>query len=235
MNAANYYPEKPLNWFERVILRARMRERRGFKTTWGELYYKWGFSVQYSCYEQPCFHFIFLCISVWINLKRPWKWCSGTGDGAFDHTTGISWFEGAFHLSWKGNTKLYHMPWNYDFYRSTVWNSEGKEIVRYYFDRTPDYSSELAHKEVYPFKYVNRDGTIDDVQATVYGHEYEWRRFRFFPWPRKVRRSINVSFSAEVGPGKGSWKGGVVGTGWRWNRDETLYDALMNMQHNWKA
>ena len=30
---------------------------------------------------------------------------------------------------------------------------------------------------------------------------------------RKIRRSLDLEFSGETGPEKGSWKGGTVGTG----------------------
>lgn len=67
------------------------------------------------------------------------------------------------------------------------------------------------------FGFEDYDGEM--IVATCMIEEREWRRgegwfkwLRFF-WPAKVRRSLDIKFSAEVGPEKGSWKGGTLGHG----------------------
>lgn len=55
------------------------------------------------------------------------------------------------------------------------------------------------------------------IEATTHIEEREWTLgtgwcswLRFFT-PNKVRRSLDIAFSEEVGPEKGSWKGGTTG------------------------
>lgn len=67
------------------------------------------------------------------------------------------------------------------------------------------------------FEFDDFDGKR--IQATTRIQEREWRRgtkwCRWLSWfsrPR-IRRSLDITFSEEVGPGKGSWKGGTLGHG----------------------
>jgi hypothetical protein len=41
-----------------------------------------------------------------------------------------------------------------------------------------------------------------------------------------LRRSLNITFSAEVGPDKGSWKGGLIGTSIDVEENETAESAF---------
>lgn len=73
----------------------------------------------------------------------------------------------------------------------------------------------LENKTV--FAFADTDG--EEILATASVEEREWRLgtgiFRwlyFFRRPR-IRKSLNLEFSAEVGAKKGSWKGGIVGHG----------------------
>lgn len=77
-----------------------------------------------------------------------------------------------------------------------------------------------AAKEACPriaFYFEDHDG--EKLVATTLIEEREWHfGAGWFKWlslfrPRKIRRSLDISFSGETGPEKGSWKGGTVGTG----------------------
>lgn len=67
------------------------------------------------------------------------------------------------------------------------------------------------------FKFQDFDGQM--IIATCMIEEREWHRGRgWFQWLKyfykpKIRRSLDLKFSEEVGPEKGSWKGGTVGHG----------------------
>lgn len=67
------------------------------------------------------------------------------------------------------------------------------------------------------FEFEDFDG--ERITATTRIEEREWRagtgRFKWLSLFRKprVRRSLDLQFSAEVGKRKGSWKGGTVGHG----------------------
>lgn len=67
------------------------------------------------------------------------------------------------------------------------------------------------------FEFDDYDG--ERIQATCRVEEREWRFGEgWFKWlslfrKPKIRRSLDLEFSAEVGPEKGSWKGGTLGHG----------------------
>ena len=70
------------------------------------------------------------------------------------------------------------------------------------------------------------------IVATCSIEEHEWHRgegwfswLRFF-YPKKIRRSLDLKFSAEVGPEKGSWKGGTIGHGIEMMAGETPRKAF---------
>lgn len=67
------------------------------------------------------------------------------------------------------------------------------------------------------FTFMDFDG--HELIATTRIEEREWRfGVGWFKWLSlfrhpKIRRSLDIEFSGETGPEKGSWKGGTVGTG----------------------
>lgn len=67
------------------------------------------------------------------------------------------------------------------------------------------------------FQIEDADGQY--IKATTHIEEREWRLgVGLFKWlslvvKPKIRRSLSIEFDKEVGPEKGSWKGGLVGTG----------------------
>lgn len=84
------------------------------------------------------------------------------------------------------------------------------------------------HTASLPYKYELLKGESQDVVAAV--HIERWtRRWKWTPF--KTRQdSIWVNFSAEVGPERGSWKGGVTGCGWSMKRGESLVQCLRRME-----
>lgn len=79
----------------------------------------------------------------------------------------------------------------------------------------------------------------EEMEAKVNIEEREWIRgkwpwlrsiLKFVPNCRIIQRVINIEFSKETGPRKGSWKGGTTGTSHTINPGETVETAL----HNYK-
>jgi hypothetical protein len=77
-----------------------------------------------------------------------------------------------------------------------------------------------AAKDACPIvKFSFRDFDDQELIATTRIEEREWRfGTGWFKWLSlfrrpKIRRSLDLEFSGETGPEKGSWKGGTVGTG----------------------
>lgn len=81
------------------------------------------------------------------------------------------------------------------------------------------YECERMIKEVpkMVFEVEDCDGT--STKATTFIEEREWRFGEgWFKWlsrfnSPKIRRELSIEFAKEIGPGKGSWKGGVVSCG----------------------
>lgn len=67
------------------------------------------------------------------------------------------------------------------------------------------------------FDFEDHDG--ERLIATTMIEEREWHFgdgwFKWLSWfrPHKIRRNLDIEFSGETGPEKGSWKGGATGTG----------------------
>ncbi len=67
------------------------------------------------------------------------------------------------------------------------------------------------------FRIADYDGA--EIVATTRIEEREWRFgtgwFKWLSLLRRpmIRRSLDITFATEVGPEKGSWKGGLIGTG----------------------
>jgi hypothetical protein len=67
--------------------------------------------------------------------------------------------------------------------------------------------------------FTIKDFDGEELTATTKIEEREWRfGTGYFKWLSlfrrpKIRRSLDISFSGETGPEKGSWKGGTTGTG----------------------
>lgn len=77
-----------------------------------------------------------------------------------------------------------------------------------------------AAKDACPVaRFAFKDFDEQEIIATTRIEEREWRFgtgwFKWLSWFRrpKVRRSLDIEFSDETGPEKGSWKGGTMGTG----------------------
>lgn len=77
-----------------------------------------------------------------------------------------------------------------------------------------------AAKDACPVvKFAFKDFDEQELVATTRIEEREWRFgagwFKWLSWfrRRKIHRSLDIEFSGETGPEKGSWKGGTVGTG----------------------
>jgi hypothetical protein len=73
----------------------------------------------------------------------------------------------------------------------------------------------------------------EELTATCFIEEREWRfgegYFKWLSWfrRRKIERTIDIEYSAEVGKRKGSWKGGTIGCGAKMERYDTIMSAFL--------
>ncbi len=78
------------------------------------------------------------------------------------------------------------------------------------------------------YRYETLRGEVQNVKATVVAERRVVRR-KWSPFKRNID-SIWVTFSEEVGPERGSWKGGVTGCGYTMKRGETAVQTLRRME-----
>lgn len=168
-----------------------------------------------------------LCfLGSFLRIGRPWR---AVANGEILESWGIKLFERSLHLSWGAKTKVINLPWDWGSnYRHDVLDASGKLVpVRSWRDEDV-----LAHKTTHPYRYVLKDGTVQDRTAEIHVEEREWRWrwLQWSPWPRILKRSICVTFSGEVGERTGSWKGGCTGCSYEMKPGETPLETLRRME-----
>lgn len=167
---------------------------------------------------------------------------------------GFGFFERALHLHWGSRTKVIHLPWHYEWVRTSLLLKDGTwahEMARPKRPGFPNYPvvdrkglacsgyfaiKELMWSEVYPYRYTLRSGKVQERTATVKVEEREWRwrALWWFPFFAKVSRTIAVDFNDEVGERSGSWKGGTVGCSYSLLPQEMPQEALRRMERERK-
>ena len=120
------------------------------------------------------------------------------------------------------------LPWvDHRFVRFSLYDLEGKHFWTQLEtpklnpeERRKAFVAEDAAKAEVPkvsFKFQDFDG--EEIIATTHLQEREWwRGTKWCSWLSVfyrpiIRRSLDIEFSKEVGPRKGSWKGGTIGHG----------------------
>jgi len=137
----------------------------------------------------------------------------------------------------------YFLPWMqwrhvrfslYDTNGAHFWTQHDREKVRG-FKR---YEIQNEMEKLCPgvaFGFRDFDGEY--IEANTHIEEREWRRgekwckWLSLFWPKQVRRSLSINFTAETGDRKGSWKGGTVGCGINMEPGESHQHAFMRYCH----
>jgi hypothetical protein len=216
-------------------LGARRRDGRGIRFKWGEWTPRWGIGLTVINWEEDADW------SISINpiygkfyVKLPFLPARTPEDDNL-HSWGFDWdwAERAHHiyLQWGARSRFIDMPWDWRHVRSDMLCDDGvwRKSIGSWERKEGD---PVPAQETHPYRYVTRGGTVqDDIQATitVLEMEWRWRALRWLPWPRMVRRTIEVTFSQEVGEKRGSWKGGCIGCGYEMKRGETPLECLRRM------
>lgn len=94
--------------------------------------------------------------------------------------------------------------------------------------RDEETKAKEANRATFDYRYEQHTGEVQEVTATIEAsrsiHRWKWTPFL------RARDSIWVSFSAEVGPERGSWKGGVTGCGYTMRKGERPIQCLRRME-----
>lgn len=111
------------------------------------------------------------------------------------------------------------LPWNEKRFVAHIYYNEQGNPVRNFNAGVPFFTRyEWEQSDKLPrvkFNLLDFDGT--PIVATTHLESRRWKHgtkcFKWLSWfvPVKVSRSLSINFSAEVGPEKGSYKGGIVG------------------------
>lgn len=198
--------EFPSDWHEQ----SRVWIRLGFAvfTICFSFPWKWVVPDHYQC-SGPRYGFAFFGDALWIYF--------GKDHGTQDHK----------------RYKAIYLPWAWEHVRHDYLNVDGSLNRR---AGPGDYNAPDDTKATFPFRYVRRNGEVQNRTATINGEEREWRWrwFQWLPFPRMVKRTINIKFSDEVGEKTGSWKGGTIGCSYEWKHGEVQEMALLRMERDRK-
>lgn len=156
------------------------------------------------------------------RLGRDWYWEVDHRRYGFSYSDGfLQVFYGRCGGACEDSSKQQQwscfVPWrSWRHVRRSLYGLQGE-----LFETVPEraaYETWKALEEACPvvrFSFEDYDGKV--IVATTRIEEREWRlgagSFKWLSWFRrpKIIRSLNLEFSDEVGPEKGSWKGGTVG------------------------
>ena len=185
---------------------------------------------------------------VWVDTSRhswssesggywdvnPREWGFRVCDGFLQVFLGPQTNDSATTKSWSK-----FLPWTqWRHVRISYFDPTG-EHLRTYFDTTDREVRRAQFDDRYAFEkempkavFVFRDYDGEVIKAATHIEEREWRFGEgWFKWLSlfrrpKIRRSLSIEFSKEVGPRKGSWKGGTIGHGTDMMPDETPVQAF---------
>lgn len=175
----------------------------------------------------------------WVDTSH-YDWAKPNPDGskgywnAIQRQYGFHFLEDALHVYYgiqpgcwsrddkknSDHSKVFFYPWKsmnrvrYSFYKP---DGTHQHTIMENRNRIDFRAIELAQKLVPKIRFRFRDFDDEEIEATCYISEMEWRRGSgLFKWLRhvtkpKIERCLAIDFSKEVGWEKGSWKGGTLG------------------------
>lgn len=155
------------------------------------------------------------------RLGRDWYWDVKVREYGFSYSDGFLIVNYGIHPgdSSLDQTWSKFLPWTqWRHVRHSLYGLQGEHF--WSEPKGEKWEAYRAAKDACPrvlFDFEDHDG--ERLVATTSIEEREWLFgtgwFKWLSWFRapKIRRSLDIEFSGETGPEKGSWKGGTVGTG----------------------
>jgi len=140
--------------------------------------------------------------------------------GSDEHGLWFRWGQRSKCYDWPGSTFTVH-------YQQQLVDGSWVSV----FDRLV-----VPYREAHPFTYVLKSGEVQRREAVVSKrrHILGRRVLHSLGWPTRIRESIDVAFSEEVGERTGSWKGGTIGCGYDLLPGETMSQSLRRMERDRK-
>jgi hypothetical protein len=171
------------------------------------------------------------------------SWYHDSREYGFSFRWGQDWGGSTGHgsLAWNHRRASFSMPWGWNRQRGDYqpeymdvageWHSQDIQPRDYYTDEHNAELGPLPWSEEYTFHYMTRGGEAQHVRTTV---ERERRTDTYRVFGRVTRRRVQdliaIKFHEEVGNQRGSWKGGVTGTGCAMKPGETPGETLRRFQ-----
>lgn len=154
------------------------------------------------------------------RLGRDWYWQIDRRAYGFTVSDGTLFLKFGRQTgdSWTDQSRCIFLPWKeWRHVRHSFYDMDG-DLFADVPDRDWD-ARQMLEVACPTVRFQFRDFDGEEITATTRIEERQWKRgegrFKWLSWfvRDKVRRSLDIRFSAEVGERKGSWKGGTIGTG----------------------
>jgi len=166
------------------------------------------------------FCFAFIAFRIEIPFMRPRYYdINESPEYGFDIHNSMFWFR------WRFKTKGYYLPWAWVLGEDLVMGMKGGWV-----NSNCDYTD--SHKVCHSYIYRTNDGAIQEVTATIYKRriDYRWSWLSALPFPRKIVRTIEVSFSSPIGE-RVSSNQGWSSCAYQIKKDETMLECLRRMEN----
>ena len=164
--------------------------------------------------------------------KHPKEYGFTLYDGLFSICYGVQAFDSTIDKRWGK-----FLPWTqWRFVRESLYDTKGEHYFTNFERRGKYRLSWEVRSVIYDscpkmhFQIEDSDGMIVNVTTKI--EEREWHfgegSFKWLSWFRKPKivRQLDIEFSDEVGPQKGSWQGGLIGTSIEMNDGELPEEAF---------
>lgn len=162
------------------------------------------------------------------NILKPVVVDNGRYKESFARDYGFSYCDGFFQLFLGAQTHdsdtnkswSCFVPWkSWRHIRHSIYDTKGCLFYQYYNgDDALGFTHMYEQRQLCPsikFQFEDYDGKV--IVASTVIEEREWKKgekwCKWLSWfiAPKVKRTLDIQFSEEVGPEKGSWKGGTIG------------------------
>lgn len=174
---------------------------------WGQLYINLPIKTGIQDCESAAWGFNFHDSKIWIYIG-----------GGGNYEGGRKW-------------KTISMPWELDWYRTSLLLSDQTWANEYRGNRLDFHKDEWIQKR-WQIRAIYTDPyDLSQVGTILHITEREWRP-KALKWTRlfnKVRRTVEAEFDKEVGPRKGSWKGGTIATGFTIDPNKDLLQSIQKL------
>jgi hypothetical protein len=220
-NDRNWGPFTFARWKKRLAITLEGEDGDGQKTQL--LFVGFGFALRIHLpfrikavgkYEQDC---------------REYGFALTSEDKGFDFLQvfyGPQTYDSSTSRSWSKS-----LPWKmWDHVRTTIYRPDGTPFAEEEKGKWREFFEKRDACPKIQFEFEDYDGTRGTATCMIEEREWHrgWKPFRWlrFFYPAKIRRSMDIRYDREVGPEKGSWKGGTIGTGIDLREGETPQDAF---------